>query len=68
MRLLYIRYGKMYLHKQRIFSRNLNPLKNLLLWVEDKEIKYKIWQLFVYKFYHVHVWELWNFMHSKSHS
>ena len=29
--LLYIRYGKMFSHKQRIFLRNLNPLKNLLL-------------------------------------
>ena len=28
--MLYIRYGKMYSHKQRIFLRNLNPLKNLL--------------------------------------
>ena len=28
--MLYIRYGKMYLHKQRIFSRNSISLKNLL--------------------------------------
>ena len=28
--LLYIRYGKLALHKQRIFSRNLNSSKNLL--------------------------------------
>ena len=28
--LLYIRYGKMFLHKQRIFSRNSISLKNLL--------------------------------------